>query len=95
MIKNKVVVGYHSRYAGKLYRHDCCFCEDHRDNLVGYGNPPSCPDFQKENPGAGRMEMRTEAIPVAEVCKALGVDEKDIPPVFSVNQNLKPIINKQ
>lgn len=38
---------------GKLYRR---LPVD--DLLVGYGNPPSDPKFQADNPGAGRVPLR-------------------------------------
>lgn len=50
--------GWKSQYDGQLY---VCGAE-----AVGYGNPASCPEFQKANPGAGRMLMLTVMIDVEE-----------------------------
>jgi len=50
--------GWRSLFDGQLY---ICGAE-----AVGYGNPASCPEFQKAHPGAGRMLMHTCMIDVEE-----------------------------
>lgn len=31
--------------------------------VMGLGNPPSCPAFQTENPGQGRLPMEAKMLP--------------------------------
>lgn len=46
------IIAFRSPYNEKVYAED-------DPVLVGMGNPPSCPDFCRENPGRGHMPMRT------------------------------------
>lgn len=47
----KKKMGWVSEYSGKEY-------EDGDETLVGMGNPPCCPEYCRDNPGAGHLPMK-------------------------------------
>jgi len=60
-------MGYKSPYNDKLYLRGS-------QDLAGYGNPPNCPDYQKENPGAGSVHLNECRVDVAQDGKLLESD---------------------
>ena len=54
MATAKKKVGWWSAYADRFMTDEEC---------IGYGNPPSCPLFQQENPGMGRLPCERKVIP--------------------------------
>lgn len=49
-------LGWKSAYNEKVYSAD-------NPTLVGLGTPPGCPDYCRQNPGAGQMAMEAVMIP--------------------------------
>jgi hypothetical protein len=49
--------GWKSLYDGTIYA-------GNDERIAGYGNPPGCPNFQKENPGQGSLPMSPIAITI-------------------------------
>lgn len=48
-------LGWKSPYDGEVY-------EQTDPRLSGQGNPPACPNFARENPGAGRLQLERVVI---------------------------------
>lgn len=66
MRRKRRCAGWKSKFDGQVY---VCGVE-----AVGYGNPASCPEFQKAHPGAGRMPMDVVMLDVEE-----DVTTRDLP----------------